>query len=233
MKIVILAGGLGRRLRPYTTVLPKPLMPVGERPILELLIGQLKEHHIDEVIISVGYLSGLIEAYFGDGLRFGVDITYLRESNPLGTVGPIGLLKGVSEPFLVMNGDILTDFDFSEFVRYHASGDQELTIAAYQKEVKIDLGVLDVQSDGIVIDYIEKPTLKRSCSMGIYCCSPSIVELIPSDTQYDLPDLVLDMIRLGRRVRAYPHNGLWLDIGRQDDYERAQDLVDRIFHRVS
>lgn len=225
MKTVILAGGEGRRLRPYTTVLPKPLMPVGDRPILDLLIGQLRQHGIDEVIISVGYLGGLIEAYVGDGSRLGVKVSYLREEKPLGTVGPISLLQDADSAFLVINGDVLTDFDFSGFARFHKNHGGDMSIGTYAKEVKIDLGVLELTEKGEVTNYIEKPTLKRSVSMGIYCCGPSVLDFVPKDSYCDLPTLVLALIRAGKKVRSFDHGGLWLDIGRHEDYEVAQEKI--------
>lgn len=228
MKTIILAGGEGRRLRPYTTVLPKPLMPVGDRPILELLMEQMRQHGIDEVVISVGYLGGLIEAYVGDGSRFGVKVSYLREEKPLGTVGPISLLQNTSDSFLVVNGDVLTDFDFSKFVRFHREHGSDMSIGTYSKEVKIDLGVLELNEEGDVTDYIEKPTLKRSVSMGIYCCCPSVLDFVPENSYCDLPTLVLSLIRAGKKVRSFNHNGLWLDIGRHEDYEVAQDKIGQL-----
>lgn len=228
MKTVILAGGEGRRLRPYTTVLPKPLMPVGDRPILELLIGRLRKHGIKDIVVSVGYLGGLIEAYVGDGSRFGANVTYLRENRPLGTVGPIALLGSESDAFLVVNGDVLTDFDFTAFSRFHRNHGGDMSVGTFLKEVKIDLGVLELNGEREVVDYVEKPILKRSVSMGIYCCGPSVLNHVPKNSYCDLPTLVLSLIRAGRVVKSFQHDGLWLDIGRHEDYEVAQEKVDQL-----
>lgn len=227
MKAIILAGGEGRRLRPYTTVLPKPLMPLGDRPILEHLICQLKNFNIKEIVLSVGYLAELIEAYFGDGSKYGVNISYLRENKPLGTAGPIRNIESVDEPFLVMNGDILTDLDFDALIAFHKKKGHALTIATYKKEVQIQLGVLDVNADCSVTGYTEKPVLDHTVSMGIYYCNPLVKKYIPEDSRFDLPDLVKKMLADGQTVNAYSHTGYWLDIGRHEDYEHALDHMEK------
>lgn len=228
MKTIILAGGEGRRLRPYTAVLPKPLMPLGERPILDHLLGQLRRQGFSDVLLSVGYLASLIEAYCGDGERFGVSLGYLREDSPLGTAGPIRLLQPEGEPFLVLNGDVLTDLDLNALVRFHQDNGQLLTVASYLKEVRIHLGVLELDEEGRITDYIEKPLLHHPVSMGVYCCSPEIVEFVPRARRFDLPDLVNALLASGRPVRAYQHRGCWLDIGRHEDYEQAVNEYERI-----
>jgi NDP-mannose synthase len=225
MKAVILAGGLGTRLRPYTTVLPKPLMPVGDKPILEILIRQLSSYGYSDINISVGYLASLIEAYCENGSRLGVSISYIREDTPLGTAGSLRLVKHEGKSFLVTNGDVLTDLDFGDLYDYHQIGGQILTVATYQKEVKIQLGVLALEGDQI-IKYTEKPTLRHMVSMGVYCCSPEVLKFIPDKGHFDLPDLVRILIKNDLPVKSYQHKGYWLDIGNHDDYELAQNECD-------
>lgn len=228
MRAIILAGGEGRRLRPYTTVLPKPLMPVGDKPILEIILRQLVAHGFKIVAISVGYLSGLIEAYCGNGSQQGVEITYVRETVALGTAGPLQLVERGTEPFLVMNGDVLTNLDYRQLYEYHCQHGQLLTVATYNKEVKIQLGVLTLDQDNLISSYTEKPTLYHPVSMGVYCCSPEVLNYLPQGQRFDLPDLVRALINDGKPVRAFKHDGYWLDIGNHDDYERAQDELNQL-----
>lgn len=222
MRAVVLAGGQGQRLRPYTTVLPKPLMPVGDRPILAVVVDQLREAGVDRITMAVGYLGSLIQAYFGDGANFGVAIDYSMETEPLGTAGPLGIIEPPTEDFLVMNGDLLTDLDLRAFVQGHTDSGAMATLAVFQKEVPISLGILDVDEDGAVIGYTEKPTLSYPVSTGIYCFKPEVLALIPAGVALDLPDLVRSLIGAGRSVRAFPFEGHWLDIGRPEDHEEAQ-----------
>jgi NDP-sugar pyrophosphorylase family protein len=228
MKAVILAGGRGERLRPYTTVLPKPLMPVGERPILEYLIRRLVKFKFDEITISVGYLASLIEAYFSNGEKYGAKIDYLREDKPLGTVGPIKQLQHENVDWLVMNGDVLSDIDFDTFRAFHLHSKADLTIATFKRTSKIDFGVLDVDEDGFLKAYKEKPTDEYVVSMGIYYCRPETLDLIPANSYYDLPTLAMALIKDNKKVACYLHDGTWLDIGRPDDYEFAQDNFGRL-----
>ena len=231
---MILAGGLGTRLRPYTTVLPKPLMPVGERPILDIVMRQLAHAGFDRVTIATGYLAELIEAFFGDGARYGIPIDYFREDEPLGTVGALSLIDGLDEDFLVMNGDVLTDLDYRALLDEHRSGGQIATISAHTRQVEISLGVLRCESGqdrDKVTGYIEKPTLTYEVSMGVYCFAPRVRDFIPAGDRLDFPDLVLRLIAAGETVRARRSDDHWLDIGRIDDYETAQDDFDRLRHR--
>lgn len=224
MRAVILAGGEGTRLRPYTTVLPKPLLPVGNQPIAEIIVRQLRHSGCDRITFAVGYLSQLLEAYFGDGSRWDVQIDYLRETKPLGTVGPLAFIDNFDQPLLVMNGDILTDLDYGEFYRSHLDSAASLSIATYNKRVKIDLGVLDTDPAGHLTDYHEKPEHQFQVSMGIYAFSPDVVPLIPPDQRFDLPDLVKLLIEQQVVVQSYPFSGRWLDIGRDEDFQRANDV---------
>ncbi|MGB5106395.1 MAG: sugar phosphate nucleotidyltransferase [Candidatus Zixiibacteriota bacterium] len=226
MKAVILAGGVGARLRPYTTVLPKPLMPVGNYPIAETLVRQLQHYGVGEITFAVGYLHQLIEAYFGDGSKWGVRIKYLHEEQPLGTAGPLAKIENFREPLLVLNGDILTDLNFSKLYKSHLDSNADITIAAYDKPVKIDLGVLATDGTGSLTDYIEKPEYRFKVSMGIYVFSPSVLEYIPADERFDFPDLVMKLLKVNRGIQTYPFTGLWLDIGRTEDYFNASEVFE-------
>jgi NDP-sugar pyrophosphorylase family protein len=221
MRAVILAGGRGTRLAPYTTILPKPLMPVGDMPILEIVIRQLANHGFNDLTMAVGYLSELLMAYCGDGSKFNVRLNYSHEDEPLGTAGPIALVPDLKDTFLVMNGDLLTTLDFSAMLRFHHERGSLATIACYQKDVNLDLGVIEVDRDYWVVNYIEKPTYHYSVSTGIYIFDPSVLEYIPKNCYLDLPELVMNLIKAGCRVNAYEFDGYWLDIGRHDDYELA------------
>lgn len=223
MKALLLAGGKGTRLRPYTAVLPKPLMPIGEFPILDIVIRQLKAAGITDIVISVGYLSQLIESYFGDGERWGVGISYSREETPLGTAGPISLLENIEEPFLVMNGDILTDLHFASFCNTHKASNSLATVAMYKKKIKVELGTLKCNRDMHIIDYIEKPTLEYDVSTGIYMFSPRIKDYLVYNQRLDLPDLIRKLIDNGESVCGYPLEGLWFDLGRKEDYEEINE----------
>jgi NDP-sugar pyrophosphorylase family protein len=223
MRAVILAGGKGTRLLPYTTVIPKPLMPVGDRPILELIIRQLKHYGFSQVTMAVGHLAELIEAYFGDGNKYGIKIDYSREDEPLGTIGSLSLIDTLDTTFLVMNGDVLTNLDYLKLVDFHKKNHAEATIAAYNKEVKVDLGILEMDENFKLKQYVEKPTLKYDVSMGIYMFEPEILSFIEPNEYLDFPDLILTLIKANRKVLAFPFDGYWLDIGRHDDYARAQE----------
>ena len=221
MKAVILAGGKGSRLAPYTTVLPKPLMPIVDTPILEIVLRQLKSSGFDDVVLAVGHLASLIKTYFGDGSDLGIRIKYIHESSPLGTAGPLSNIEGLTETFLVMNGDILTDLDYRKLVEHHRDGGGIMTIATYPRTVKIDFGVLETV-DGNISKYVEKPSLDYVVSMGIYVMEPAVRDHIKHGEYMDLPDLVRLLLASGERVQAFPFDGRWLDIGRQEDFTEAQ-----------
>ena len=221
MRAVILAGGQGTRLRPYTTVLPKPLIPVGERPILELIVRQLAAAGFTSVDLCVGHLGGLIRAYFDESSAKpdAVELRYHWEDEPLGTAGALHLVEPPTEPFLVMNGDILTTIDYGQFMRYHEAQGAALTIATHRKDVPLALGVIEEEA-GVVNGYIEKPTLHYEVSMGIYAYSPTTLEHVPP-RRFDFPDLVLALLRAEERVATYHFDGSWFDIGTTDEHERA------------
>jgi NDP-sugar pyrophosphorylase family protein len=221
-RAIIFAGGRGTRLAPYTSVLPKPLMPIGERSILELVIAQLAECGIGDVTLCVGYLSHLIEAVIGDGDTHGVKIDYVREEEALGTAAPLRLVEGLEDTFIAMNGDVLTTLDYEELLRHHHDSGSIVTIATRERPINIDYGVLHLRANGDeVYKYIEKPQRMSTVSMGIYVLEPEALEYIPPEGHFDFPDLVKALLRAGERVSALRFDGLWFDIGRRDDYEQA------------
>lgn len=221
MKAIVLAGGKGTRLAPYTKILPKPLMPIGDMPILEILLRQMKRAQVEEVILTVGHLAALLRAFFQDGERFGLKIRYSYEDQPLGTAGPLSLVDGLDETFLVTNGDVLTTLDLKDLVRAHRRSGAIASIATHTREVNINLGVVQFDGSNEIVDYIEKPTYNFSVSMGIYVFEPRTLSYIPHNQYLDFPDLILRLIEAGERVVGYPYDGYWLDLGRLDDYEQA------------
>ena len=221
MRAVILAGGKGRRLTPYTRVFPKPLVPIGDMPILEVLIRQLRAHGVHDVTLAIGHLGHLLRAYFGDGARLGVRISYSEETCPLGTIGPLACMPRPEETFLTMNGDILTTVAFGELVRFHRQEGALATIAMYRRSTKIDLGLIVCDGGNRVVDYVEKPTYTYTVSMGVYVFEPRVLDYVTPGQYLDFPDLVRQLIAAGERVLAYPFEGYWQDLGRPDDYEQA------------
>ncbi len=232
MRAVILAGGKGTRLRPYTTTMPKPLVPVGDRAIMEILVEQLVDAGCTHVTVAVSHLAQLIMAYFGDGSRWGLKIDYSFEHKPLSTIGPLKLIRDLPEHFLVMNGDVLTDLNFADLYRTHLASGAMGTVATYERDVRIDFGVLKYDPVGRrVTGFVEKPVEHFSVSMGTYAFSRKILDLVPDDTAFGFDHLMLAMIAGGLDVRAYPFNGFWLDIGRPDDYDRANSEFEQIRDR--
>jgi NDP-sugar pyrophosphorylase family protein len=221
MKAVILAGGKGTRLAPYTKILPKPLLPIDDMPILEILLRQMSRYGIDEAILTVGHLSQLIKTFFQDGSQYGLNIRYSYEECPLGTAGPLSMVAGLDDTFMVTNGDVLTTLDFRELVDSHKRSGGIATIASHVRKIKIDLGVIQANPGHEIVGYIEKPTYEFLVSMGIYVFEPRVLEYIPHNEYLDFPDLVLKLIAAGERVVSYPFDGYWMDLGRIDDYEQA------------
>ena len=221
MDAVILAGGKGTRLAPYTTIFPKPLMPIGDVPILDVVLRQLKSHGFKKVIMAVGYLAELLETYFGNGSKYGIDIQYSRESKPLGTAGPLSLIGNLTSPFLVMNGDVLTTLSYSALINYHKEKAAVATIAMHQRTVDVDFGIIELNTNSKITDYIEKPRLRYVVSMGIYIFETKVLSYIKPNEKIDFPDLVRKLLANNERVIGYPSHDYWLDIGRQDDYEKA------------
>jgi NDP-sugar pyrophosphorylase family protein len=233
-RAIVLAGGEGTRLRPYTAVLPKPLMPIGDRPVLDIILRQLRRAGFTRVTIATGYLAELIEAFCGQGQAYGLEIDYYREREPLGTVGALALIDGLDDPFLVMNGDVLTDIDYGELLEDHVASGAAATIATTRREVEISLGVMRFTGSDPdrVTDYIEKPHLGYDVSMGVYCFHPRVLELIEPGMRLDFPDLILKLLDRDDRVRAYRPDAYWLDIGRHDDYEQAMQEFESIRDRL-
>lgn len=226
MQALILAGGRGTRLRPYTTVLPKPLMPVGDYPILEIILRQLKYFGFEEVILAVGYQSHLFQAFFQDGERFGLRIRYSFETEALGTAGPLALvLDQLQQDFLVMNGDLLTTLNYRNLWEHHENSGAAATIGLYQRDVNIDFGVIESDGDGRLLRYIEKPTYHFDVSMGVNILNTQAIRpyLIPGK-HLDLPQLMSTLSENGRPVRCYREPCYWLDIGRIDDYQTANEI---------
>jgi NDP-sugar pyrophosphorylase family protein len=221
MRAVILAGGKGTRLAPYTITFPKPLVPVGDMPILEIVIRQLSAAGFDHVTLAVGHLAELIEAYFGDGSRWGIRIDYSREEQPLGTVAPIKLIPDLPEHFLVMNGDVLTSLPYRSLFDGHVTSGAQFTIAVHRLNVQIDYGLIEFDGRLRVTGYREKPTFPGDVSMGVYVFSRETLDLIPDGEYMDIPTLVTRLVADGREVRASLTDCRWLDIGRQEDYARA------------
>jgi NDP-mannose synthase len=224
LKAIVLAGGRGTRLAPYTSVLPKPLMPIGDQSILEVVVDQLEKAGIVDIHFSVGYLAHLIEAVFDSRHNGHVNITYVREPEALGTAGPLRLVNDLESTFMVMNGDILTTLDYGELVGFHKEQGNVLTIATHERSIKVDYGILHLDDHSRVRGFEEKPQIHSSVSMGIYVMEPAVLEHIPSDQHFDFPDLVHALIAADLPVGGYRHTGLWYDIGRLEDYEDAAQV---------
>jgi len=226
MKAVILAGGKGTRLKPYTTVIPKPLVPVGEKAILEILISRLQREGVDEVFICLNHFAEIIMAFFGDGSRFGLKIHYSLEDEPLGTVGPVKCINGLPEHFLVMNGDLLTDLPFHELYDFHLKADSLLTVATFSRKTKVDFGVIDIDPlTHFAKGFREKPEFIFDVSMGVYVMNRDVLEFVPPQVHFGFDDLMLLLLEKKQPALTFPYNGYWLDIGRPDDYERANEDI--------
>lgn len=221
MRAVILAGGKGRRLAPYTVTFPKPMVPVGDMPILEIVIRQLKNYGVTDITLAVGHLAELLTAYFQDGSRWGVKIDYSREEQPLGTTGPLLLIDDLPENFIVMNGDVLTTLNYGELFRTHLRSQAALTIACYRCNTRVDLGVIDFDGRMEVTGYREKPNIPYDVSMGVYVFNRETLAPYAPNTYLDLPALVQDLLDQGKKVKVYLSDSEWLDIGRPSDYEVA------------
>jgi NDP-sugar pyrophosphorylase family protein len=224
MQAVIQSGGKGTRLRPYTMVLPKPLMPVRSKPVLELLLMWLRRNGIDEVYVTTGYLGHLIQAVCGDGRQWGLRIHYTREAEPMGTVGALGMLRSeLKGTFIAMNGDVLTDLNLGTFLASHRAYGGNLTIATMVRPTQMDFGVIE-QDEGRVTRFREKPSLRNLVSMGVYCMEPALLEHIPDGMPFGFDDLMACLLAKGAPVHVFQHNGCWLDIGRAEDFMKAQEL---------
>jgi NDP-sugar pyrophosphorylase family protein len=220
---VIQAGGKGTRLRPYTLALPKPLMPVGDLTIIEILLKWCRKWGIKNAWITIGYLGGLIKSLCGDGLQWDMKIEYSQEPEPLGTIGPLRLIKNhLKGTFLTINGDIISDLSLRNFIDFHREKGGLITVAVTEKKMKVDLGILD-GANGRMVGFREKPAMNFTASMGIYCMEPGILDLIPDNVPFGFDDLMHAMLEQKLPVYMYRHNGLWLDIGREEDFKHAQE----------
>lgn len=224
MRAVILAGGKGTRLRPFTTLIPKPLVPLGgQYSILEIVLLQLAKAGFTRVTLAVNHLANLIMSYFGDGARWGIRLDYSLEDKPLSTIGPLTMIDDLPEQFLVMNGDILCDLDYAAFLQAHVSSGAAVSVAAFRREVKVDFGVLTYDEQHRLTSFREKPVYSFDVSMGIYGVSRGLIEKLPRGQAYGFDNLMLDSLKNGSRVEIRPFSGYWLDIGRPEDYQNAND----------
>jgi len=231
MRAIILAGGKGIRLKPYTTFIPKPLVPIGnELPILEIIIRQLSQFGFTHITLTVSHLSQLIMAYFQDGKQWNVKIDYSLEdgSKPLSTIGPLTLIKDLPENFLVMNGDVLCNLNYKEFLEYHISNNNEVTVSSFKRQSKIDFGVLKYDNDNKIIGFHEKPVYDFDVSMGIYGINKSVVTKLAVGEKYGFDDLMYDGIKANKMYEVKPFNGFWIDIGRPEDYDYCNDNYEKI-----
>lgn len=220
-RAVILAGGKGTRLKPYTINMPKPLVPVGDKPIIEIIILKLVKYGFNHITITVNHMADMIKEFCGDGSKWGIKIDYSLETKPLSTMGPLKLINDLPEDFLVMNGDVLTDLDFDIFYNEHIQKGSIFTVSAYERDHKVDYGVLEANEDNKLIAFREKPVLHYLVSMGVYMVNKKCVDVIPSDMFYGFDHLMLDLIKRETPAIVRPFNGYWLDIGRPEDYEQA------------
>src|SRR3974390_694909 len=224
MQAVILAGGKGTRLRPYTTVLPNPLMPIGDMPVVEVIVRQLRSAGFDRLVMAVGYLPHLFRAFIGDGERFGGPVGFVLEEAALGTAGSLGLISGLDSDFLSINGDTLTNLDYGAFMEYHRKHGAIATIATQTRQNKVDYGVLEIGADDRLVGYVEKPVQSYQVSMGVNAFRPDVLKYIAANRYLDIPQLMMDLMSHGERVQCYQSDCFWLDIGRPADFERAVDI---------
>lgn len=232
MRAVVLAGGKGTRLKPYTTTLPKPLVPVGDRSILDVMLVmlmQLKRAGVTHVTIAVNHLAHLIIAYFGDGERYGLKIDYSLEDKPLSTIAPLKLIKDLPEVFFVMNGDILRDLDYGGLYRAHCRSGADVTVATFERESKVDFGVIEMDAQRTIVGFKEKPAHKYNVSMGIYVLIRKLLEVVPPDKAFGFDDLMYACIERKLKAKSFRHTGFWLDVGRPDDYALANEKADELF----
>jgi NDP-mannose synthase len=228
-RAIILAGGKGTRLKPYTIALPKPLVPIGEKPILEIIIQRLIKNGFSHITLTVNHQADIIKAYFGNGSKWGIKIDYSLEGKPLSTMGPLSLIKDLPENFLIMNGDVLSDIDLSRLMEEHIFSNSIFTISSFRREQTSDYGVLEIGDNKSLIGFKEKPVVEYDVSMGIYIANKRILEYIPYKEAYGFDQLMLDLIANDDPAKVIRHNGYWLDIGRPDDYAKACEDIDKIF----
>jgi NDP-sugar pyrophosphorylase family protein len=222
-RAIIMAGGKGRRLAPYTVAIPKPVVPIGSTPVIEIVLRQLAQYGFRRVDIALGHLSEIVRAVTGNGTRFGVDISYSDEPEPLGTMGPLKRIADLRTDFLVMNADVLTDLDFDALWRFHLAHQQLATIATCTKVTRLELGVIECDAAGRVTGFEEKPVIRHTVSMGVYVFNDAVLRHIPDGRSFGFDDLMRVLLERGEVVRTFPFAGRWLDIGIPADYERAQE----------
>lgn len=228
--VVLMVGGLGTRLRPLTNDTPKPLLKVGNKPILETIIESFSKYGFKDFILSINYKSEMFEKYFGDGSSLGVNITYIHETKRLGTAGALSLMKDkLQQDFFVMNGDLLTNINFDYLLKFHKESDAKATMCVREYDFQVPYGVVDIV-DGVVKSIVEKPIHKFFVSAGVYMLNPSILSNIPKDTFYDMPTLFEKLIELEEKTVSFPLREYWLDIGRIEEYEKANSEYDEVFH---
>ncbi len=227
MQAVILAGGKGTRLKPYTYVLPKPLVPVGEKPILAILVNQLKRDGITDLVFCVNHMAELIMAYFGNGEKFGVNIRYSIEDKPMGTIAPLRLIKNLPDNFLLMNGDLLTDLNFREIYNAHLQRNALITVGTYNRRVDIDFGVMQIVGDRVT-GFVEKPQYNYNVSMGIYVFNKRVLEFVPENQPFGFDHLMLKLLEKNEPIDTFPFKGYWLDIGRLEDFQKANQDMEHI-----
>lgn len=225
-RVIIQAGGLGTRLHPYTTVLPKPLVPVGDQPVLEIMVRQFVSCGLRRITVTLGHLGHLITAVIGNGERLGAEVDYVWEEEPRGTIGAVTLVDGLDAPFIVANGDLLTDFDYRSFLREHCASGAPLSVGTYHKKVQVSLGVFELDVGRRITGFREKPTLSLPCSMGIYAVDPSMLSYIPRDRNFGFDDLMAVCLERDLPVRAHVFEGHWLDIGRAEDHAAATETFE-------
>ena len=231
--VILMAGGLGTRLRPLTENVPKPMLNVGNKPILETIIEGFKQHGFTNFILSVNYKKEVIQNYFQDGSALGVSITYIEEDKRMGTAGPLSLLKKKpTSPFFVMNGDLLTKVNFEQLLRFHEDSNAVATMCVREYEYQIPYGVIETDGQQLV-SIKEKPLQRSFVNAGIYVLSPEIFDYLPQNKFYDMPDLFKQLIEKQKNVSAFPLREYWLDIGHLADFERADDEYSSYFNQIN
>lgn len=227
MHCVIMTGGKGERMRPYTYILPKGLLPIDGTPLLEILIKQCLYYGFTRITMACGYLASMIQNYFGDGSKWGIEIDYLVEEVPLGTAGALRNLSLQNESILVMNCDVLTNLNLREFFAQHLRHKSLLTVASHEIKTPIELGVLEVEEER-VLHFLEKPTNRALISMGIYVVHQEALKYLPVQQRFDIPDLIFLLLANGEMVTHYQTDSFWMDIGKPNDYEKANQIYDQI-----
>jgi NDP-mannose synthase len=228
MQAIILAGGKGTRLKPYTTVLPKPLMPIGDAPILEIVVRQLKKNDFRKITMAIGHQHDLFMAFFGNGEKWNIPIDYYIETEPMGTAGSLRNINHIEDDFLMMNGDVLTDLSYKLLFDIHKQKKTDLTIATHKRIQKVNYGILEYEENGLLTKFTEKPSYEYYVSMGIYVLSRKVLSYIPQNKYFDFPELVQELLADKKKIYCHHFNGYWMDIGRPEDYEQAIDDYDKM-----